>query len=124
MVKLQIDAEFAGCRIHDPQAFGHDFFANAISRNDSDTVLAHTGYFLWIKKQKVRKRKNKSLATKQRSARQGRDGRTTKLTPTAVRAVPKRVAMVMVSPNSSHAMMAVVGGTKYIRLVTDAAAPR
>lgn len=53
-----------------------------------------------------------------------RDGRTTKLTPKAVKAVPKMVAKVMVSPNKTHAIKAVVGGTKYMRLVTEAAAPR
>jgi O-antigen biosynthesis protein WbqV len=37
---------------------------------------------------------------------------------------PAKVAAVMVSPNSTQAMSAVVGGTKYIRLVTEAAAPR
>ena len=53
-----------------------------------------------------------------------RAGRTTRLTPSAVKAVPAIVAAVMVSPNNNQAIMAVVGGTKYIRLVTDAAAPR
>jgi hypothetical protein len=41
MVKLQIDAELAGYSVHHAQALGHDFFANAISGNDSDAVLAH-----------------------------------------------------------------------------------
>jgi hypothetical protein len=34
------------------------------------------------------------------------------------------VAEVMLSPNKSHAKMAVVGGTMDMRLVTAAAAPR
>ena len=42
VVKLQIDAKFACCRVHHAQAFGHDFLANAIARNDGDAVfLAH-----------------------------------------------------------------------------------
>ena len=51
-------------------------------------------------------------------------GRTTRLTPTAVISVPAMVLAVMGSPNSSQAIRAVQGGTRYIRLVTDAAAPR
>ena len=39
-------------------------------------------------------------------------GRTTRLTPTAVKAVPTTVATVMISPNSSQAITAVVGGTR------------
>ena len=37
---------------------------------------------------------------------------TTRLTPSAVSAVPARVATVMASPNSSQAIRAVVGGTR------------
>jgi hypothetical protein len=51
-------------------------------------------------------------------------GRTTKLTPAAVTTIPASVTKVMGSLNNTHAIMAVVGGTKYNRLVTDAAAPR
>lgn len=46
------------------------------------------------------------------------------LTPTAVKAVPSNVIRVMFSPNKHHASTAVVGGTRYIKLVTEAAAPR
>ena len=51
-------------------------------------------------------------------------GRTTKLTPIAVKAMPATVTKVMGSSNKNQAMTAVVGGTKYIKLVTDVAAPR
>ena len=51
-------------------------------------------------------------------------GRTTKLTPSAVSKVPEIVMTVMGSENRSQAKSAVEGGTKYIREVTDAAAPR
>ena len=51
-------------------------------------------------------------------------GRTTRLTPSAVMAMPITVVSVIGSSNSSHAITAVVGGTRYIRLVTEAAAPR
>lgn len=53
-----------------------------------------------------------------------RAARTTMLTPTAVKAVPTRVISVIGSPNSSQAISAVVGGTRYSRLVTLVAAPR
>lgn len=42
----------------------------------------------------------------------GLAGRTTRLTPSAVSAVPTTVVRVMVSPNSGHAINAVVGGTR------------
>ena len=51
-------------------------------------------------------------------------GRTTRLTPNAVSAMPNTVTTVMVSPNSSQAIIAVVGGTRYSKLVTAVAAPR
>jgi hypothetical protein len=41
-----------------------------------------------------------------------RGDRTTKATPRAVTAVPNKVVTVIISSNSSQAMMAVVGGTK------------
>jgi hypothetical protein len=41
-----------------------------------------------------------------------------------VSAVPAKVMAVMPSPNNSQAITAVVGGTKYNKLVTAAAAPR
>jgi hypothetical protein len=86
-------------------------------------MLAHTSYFLNLEKMDGTS-KNESLATKPLNGFHLRDGRTTQLTPNAVKAVPERVAQVMGSSNSSQAIMAVVGGTKYIRLVTEAAAPR
>jgi len=51
-------------------------------------------------------------------------GRTTQLTPTAVTAMPASVTKVMGSLNKIQAITAVVGGTRYMRLVTEAAAPR
>ncbi len=42
----------------------------------------------------------------------------------AVMAVPSKVMAVICSSNSSQAISAVVGGTRYIRLATVAAAPR
>ena len=48
----------------------------------------------------------------------------TKLTPVAVSSTPKTVTVVIGSPNKTHAIIAVVGGTRYIRLATEAAAPR
>ncbi len=68
--------------------------------------------------------RGRSLIKKGSKGFHERDGRTTRLTPKAVSAVPIKVAAVMVSPNKTHAMMAVVGGTRYMRLVTEAAAPR
>ena len=68
--------------------------------------------------------KSQSLAQRRCKFFHVRDERTTQLTPSAVRAVPANVVAVMASPNSTQAIMAVVGGTKYIKLVTDAAAPR
>jgi hypothetical protein len=50
--------------------------------------------------------------------------RTTWLTPKAVSAVPAKVMAVIGSSNNNHAMIAVEGGTKYIKLLTEAAAPR
>src|SRR5690606_21143525 len=50
--------------------------------------------------------------------------RTTRLTPTAVSAMPATISTVIGSPNSSQAISAVVGGTRYMRLVTLVAAPR
>jgi DNA-binding transcriptional regulator LsrR (DeoR family) len=47
----------------------------------------------------------------------------TQLTPQAVSAMPNKVTMVMGSSNKNQAIKAVHGGTKYIKLVTDAAAP-
>jgi hypothetical protein len=54
----------------------------------------------------------------------GAGERTTQLTPQAVKAVPSKVTAVIGSSNNHQAIMAVHGGTKYIRLVTEAAAPR
>ena len=45
-------------------------------------------------------------------------------TPTAVSKVPATVKAEMGSANRVHAMHAVTGGTKYIKLVTVDAAPR
>ena len=42
----------------------------------------------------------------------------------AVTAMPIRVTQVIASPNRNQAITAVVGGTRYMRLVTLAAAPR
>jgi DNA-binding transcriptional regulator LsrR (DeoR family) len=53
-----------------------------------------------------------------------RAGLTTKLTPAAVTTMPASVTKVMGSLNKTQAITAVVGGTKYNKLVTDAAAPR
>jgi DNA-binding transcriptional regulator LsrR (DeoR family) len=39
-------------------------------------------------------------------------------------AVPAKVMAVMLSPNKIQAITAVVGGTRYNKLVTAAAAPR
>jgi hypothetical protein len=50
--------------------------------------------------------------------------RTTRLTPAAVSAMPATISTVIGSPNSTQAMTAVEGGTRYIRLVTLVAAPR
>lgn len=50
--------------------------------------------------------------------------RTTRLTPTAVMAVPSTVKAVIGSEKSSHAINAVDGGTRYSKLVTAVAAPR
>lgn len=50
--------------------------------------------------------------------------RTTRLTPKAVMAVPKTVTAVIGSANSSQAISAVQGGTRYSKLVTAVAAPR
>lgn len=49
--------------------------------------------------------------------------RTTSATPKAVSSVPNTVVSVMGSANKIQAMKAVTGGTRYIRLVTEAAAP-
>jgi hypothetical protein len=38
--------------------------------------------------------------------------------------MPVSVTQVIGSPNNTHAIKAVVGGTKYIKLVTLVAAPR
>jgi hypothetical protein len=53
-----------------------------------------------------------------------RDGRTTNATPKAVMAIPSNVTHVKGSAKSIHANKAVQGGTKYIKLVTEVAAPR
>jgi hypothetical protein len=50
-------------------------------------------------------------------------GLTTQLTPQAVSAIPSNVKAVMGSSNNNHATKAVQGGTRYIKLVTLAAAP-
>src|SRR6185369_4821622 len=63
------------------------------------------------------------LALRATQARGGGE-RTTMPTPTAVNAIPVIVNTVMTSPNSSHAIKAVQGGTRNIRLVTAVAAPR
>jgi hypothetical protein len=72
---VQVDAKLAGSSVHHAQAFGHDFFANAISGNDSDAVFAHVGDFL--KQKNGREFKTKSLATKCRERFHLRDARTT-----------------------------------------------
>lgn len=49
--------------------------------------------------------------------------RLTKMTALIVIAMPKIMVQVIGSLNKSHAMMAVVGGVRYIRLVTLVASP-
>ena len=49
--------------------------------------------------------------------------RLTKITALMVIAIPKMMVQVIGSLNSSQAMMAVVGGVRYIRLVTLVASP-
>ena len=49
--------------------------------------------------------------------------RLTKITALIVIAIPKIMVQVMGSLNSNQAMMAVVGGVRYIRLVTLVASP-
>ena len=48
---------------------------------------------------------------------------TTSATPSAVITVPAIVVSVIGSSNKNQAINAVTGGTRYIRLVTEAAAP-
>ena len=67
-------------------------------------------------------RREKSDAAQPLAGRAG--ARTTSATPTAVRPTPSTVPRVIGSPNSTQAISAVVGGTRYIRLATEAAAPR
>lgn len=52
------------------------------------------------------------------------DARTTRATPLAVSSMPSSIETVKASPNKAQAITAVQGGTRYIRLVTDVAAPR
>lgn len=52
------------------------------------------------------------------------DARTTKATPLAVSSMPNSIETVKASPNSAQAITAVHGGTRYMRLVTEVAAPR
>jgi hypothetical protein len=41
MVKVKIDAKFACRRVHDAQAFGHDFLADSVPWNHGNAVLRH-----------------------------------------------------------------------------------
>ena len=50
--------------------------------------------------------------------------RTTNATPPTVNSMPLSMMGVKASPNRAHAISAVHGGTRYIRLVTVVAAPR
>ena len=90
--------------IEHAQPLGHDLLTNAVAGNDRNAMFAH-----W------------SPLKNQRAIL---GGRTTRLTPVAVTAMPSTVTQVIASPNKNQAISAVVGGTRYIRLVTVAAAPR
>jgi len=39
MIKVHIQIELAGSRFHDTQTFWHDFFANAIARDDCNSFF-------------------------------------------------------------------------------------
>jgi hypothetical protein len=41
MIKLQINAKFVCAGLDDPQAFRHDFFANAIACDYSNSFFTH-----------------------------------------------------------------------------------
>jgi hypothetical protein len=41
VVKLQANVKTPGSGFQHPQTLGHDFFANAVTGNDCDTVFGH-----------------------------------------------------------------------------------
>ena len=41
VVKRQINAKFTRCCVHDTNAFGHDFFANAVTSDHCNAFLTH-----------------------------------------------------------------------------------
>jgi hypothetical protein len=41
MIKVQIQIELAGGRFHDTQTLWHDFFANAITRDNCNSFFGH-----------------------------------------------------------------------------------
>ena len=46
MVKVQVDIELAGSDFENPQALGHNFFANTVSGYGGDAFLGHGGLLL------------------------------------------------------------------------------
>src|ERR1035437_9275314 len=49
MIKLQVKGEFSRRCFHHPKTFGHDFFANAIARNNRYSFSAHEkSHFTWL----------------------------------------------------------------------------
>ena len=52
MIELQVNTEFACGSFQHAHALGHDFFANAVSSDDGDTMFAHGGVFQKIKQRK------------------------------------------------------------------------
>ena len=91
MIKLQIQVELSGSRLHHADTFGHGFLADSVTRYHRDALLAH-GVSSW--------------------PQCNLGARTTKNTPTAVSPVPMRVVVVIGSSNSAQAMTAAQGGTR------------
>ena len=125
MIELQVDAEAAGRCLHHADALRHHFLADAITRDDGNSLLAHVHaphvvvqnpasnaapYRLLLSTGKSEKNSGR-LPHHQADAERRQRG-------------PSQRPSGDGLGNSSQASSAVHGGTRYKRLVTEVAAPR
>src|ERR1019366_8175251 len=97
MIEGQLDVEAAGHRLESAQALGNDLGADAIAGDDRDAVC-------------VLHREGSSRSAASMGASRGL--RTTMATPTTVSTIPSIIGGVKASPNKTHAISAVQGGTR------------
>ncbi len=48
MIELEVEAEFGRRRLQHPDAFRHDFLADAVSRNDGDAMCPTFAHFILL----------------------------------------------------------------------------